>query len=264
MKHFVFLFIAISLFADCAAQTSLAPYHSKWQLKQAFGYNFPSTRLLKEEITDYLVDYGESGVYWQPLSGTHFFSKHWGIEFSFRLNHSKNTTKRTDRFISEMTSAYPDYYPQIITSSMYDHSSIVDGDIQTGTLGCIYRFETERLFIYPKLAIGVTSFFSDYGIASLKEKNTNNVIQVAYAPEDALGSTPNDFFTVATSSAMGYKLSKRFYVNADVSLSWYRANFGFIKSVSNRYTGQRTEETITYRKHLFNVSSGAGIIFVIR
>jgi hypothetical protein len=249
---------------ETSAQATIEKYKSRWQVKQAFGYNVPLTKLLKGEVTDYLIDAGDRGIYWQVLSATHFFSKHWGIEFNYQLTHSKDNRKRIEHFVGHITPEYANYHQQVYTTAEYDRFSIVDGDIERGQLGLIYRLESDRFFAYPKLSIGITSFYTDYGAVMLKEKNTNNVKAIIYTQDSSPGSSPVDHFSLAASSAMGYKLSNRFFVNMDIATSWYKPNFSFLKTTTDRYTGHQTEETIDYKNHIFTLSGGIGIIFVIR
>ena len=96
----------------------------------------------------------------------------------------------------------------------------------------------------------------------MKEKNSNNEFGLFLSTK----SKPSDriFFTVTPSVSFGYKLSKRVFLNADVMLSHFRPNFVFEREFVNLYTRESSVEYFNYKKDIFTLSLGAGIIIVIR
>ncbi len=257
------LFIFLSVVSFTASGQESSAYKSKWQTKALFGANIPITTLFKGTDTDYLLQYDDHSYYWQILSLTYFFSKHWGVEFNYQSGTSNGVRNRADHFIANMQSEYSDkYYVSPSTGASYEESDFFGAGIQRGLFGVVYRLETDKFYAYPKFAIGVTSFGSDWGEIGLKEKNTNNEYKVFYS--DAKSSVSNDYFTLAPSVSFGYKLFKRLYVNADIMLSYYRSGIVYEKEFSDLYTKENTiEEHINYKKNVFTLSLGAGVIFVI-
>ncbi|MCL2040464.1 MAG: hypothetical protein FWG84_00300 [Bacteroidales bacterium] len=67
--------------SSVAGQDSLA-YKSKWQTKILGGTNIPITKLLQGAETDCFFQYDDHSFYWQIISISYFFHKHWGVEFS--------------------------------------------------------------------------------------------------------------------------------------------------------------------------------------
>jgi hypothetical protein len=193
------------------------------------------TKLLQGAETDYLFQYDDNSIYWQILSISYFFHKHWGLEFNYQAGTSSKIRQRGDKFAANMQSQYGDrYYVTSGASVMYDDDfNFFSGDIERGYLGVIYRFETNKFYAYPKFAIGITSFYADWGRADLKEKNSNIQCQVGYSKGKY---RPVDNFTIAPSVSFGYKLSKRFYLNADIMLSYYKTNIVYEKRFTNFYT----------------------------
>jgi hypothetical protein len=235
-------------------------YTSRWQTKPTFGFNIPITTLAENQITDYLLDFDDRTVYWQIISATHFFHKHWGIEFNFQASASKRTLQREDKFIQALTAEYGNnFFIFPSTGSSYDKFNVIGGDIERGYLGVIYRIESNRFFIYPKVAVGVTSFFSDYGSAFLKEKNSNKVVKLMYS----FDKRPNDHLSVAASASFGYKFTRRIFLNVDAATSYYKTNVTFLKSITDQTSGQEILEDIRYKKDIFTLSLGAGLIIVI-
>ena len=269
IRKLFFILFALGIFASSIyGQDSLA-YKSKWQAKLLVGTNIPITKLLQGAETDYLFQYDDNSYYWQILSLSYFFHKHWGLEFNFQAGTSSRLreksdnnliTKRADNFNTNMQSQYGDnFYVNSGTGAEYDDFNFFSGDIQRGYLGIIYRFETDKFYVYPKFSIGVISFNTDWGRADLKEKNSNIEYKVYYSS----GKVSNDHFTLAPSVSFGYKILNRIYLNADVMLSYYKANIAYEKTTTNLYTSENTVEHFEYKKGISTLSLGAGLIFII-
>ncbi len=261
MKREIIIFVALGWFVGNTFSQNFGNYSAVWQTKPSFGYTLPLTKLLKGNVTDYLLEYDDMTVYWQVISLTCFFHRHWGIEFNYQANSSRNISKRADRFLEYQHAAYDtDYYVTPSTGASYDQFSIIGGDVERGYLGLIYRIEKGRFLFYPKLSIGVVSFYSDWGEAYLKEKNANTVLQLSYSS----GQRPNDHFALATSATIGYKLSNRCFLNADVLVSRYKTDITYVKTTTDLNTGGQLFETIGYQKQIYNLCLGAGLIVVIK
>jgi len=237
-------------------------YKSKWQTRPNYGINVPITRLLDGgRIPDNLFEYGDHSTYWQVLSVSYFFHKHWGIAINFLGMTGKNISKRAEAFLADMNSEYENnYYVTPSTGASYDNFNPISGNFERGFIGLIYRYEKKRLFIYPKISIGVSSSYTDWGKAILKQKNSNNLIEVSYDS----GKRPNDHIIMAASAAFGYKLTKRFYLNSDLMTSYYKTNITFNKKTTDLNRNVSTSESFKYIKKVFTLSIGTGLIFVIR
>lgn len=233
----------------------------EWQTRPNIGINIPITKLLNGSITDDLFAYGDNSTYWQVLSVTCFFNKHWGAEFNFQGMTAGNISKRGDNFSNVIKSKHGDnYYVTPSTGASYDDFDYVGGDFGRGFIGLIYRFEKRKFFIYPKFSIGVTSFHSDWGTALLKQKNSNNLLKVTYDS----GKRPNDHFILATSTAIGYKLSKKIYLNIDLMTSYYKTDITFIEKTTDLNTNISTSKNYRYNKDIFTLSFGGGLIYVLK
>jgi hypothetical protein len=264
-RKLLMLFFLVIFSFGVYGQDSLA-YKSKWQTKLLFGANIPMTKLLQAMETDCLFRYDDKSYYWQILSISYFFHKHWGLEFNYQAGTSSRIRKRNDNFIADMQSQYSgNYYVNAGTGAAGDKYNDFNffygyGDIERAYLGVIYRFETNRMYVYPKFAIGVTSFNTDWGSAYLKEKNSNIESKVYYSS----GKIPNDLFTLAPSVSFGYKISKQFYLNADIMFSYYKTNIVYEKEFTNLYTNEKTVAYFDYKRGISTLSLGAGLIFIIQ
>ena len=96
-KLFFLLFLFI-LFAYSVHGQESYVYRSNWQTKALFGANVPITKLLQGAKTDNLLYYNEHYFFWQPVSISYFFHKHWGLEFNYQIGHSKKIGKKADNF----------------------------------------------------------------------------------------------------------------------------------------------------------------------
>lgn len=235
---------------------------SKWYLKPAGGINIPITSLFKGEVTDNLFEYDDHSYYWQVISADFYFHKNWGLEFTYQGSSSKNIAGRAARFDSEMTERYSDdYYVKPTSSALFGESSTwIGGNIEKGYLGIVYRIEKPRLLFLYKLFIGVTSFRTDWAGVILKEKGTNTIIEIQYDT----GKRPNDHFTIAPGFTFGYRLSKRFVVNAVILYSFFKTDIAFTEVTRNKYTGETIYSTTNYTKDIHILSIGLGIIIELK
>ena len=253
--------VLFGVFACCVYGQGSSAYDSKWQTKAIFGVNIPITKLYQGTEVDYLLGYDDNSYYWQILSVSYFFHKHWGLEFNFQTSISNRIRHRADYFNANMESEYIDkYYIRSGSGTSNSEFSIMGGDMLRGYIGAIYRFETDKLYIYPKFSIGVTSLYTDWGRVDLKEKNSNNEFKVSYSN----GKGVNDYFTLASSASFGYKIMKRFYFNADIMFSYFRTNITYKKDFTNLYTNEHIVEHFDYKKNIFTLSLGVGLIFIIK
>ncbi len=240
------------------------PYQSTVQVKILAGVNLPVTNLLKGLETDYLLQYDDRSFYWQAASTTLFFHRHWGVEFNYQASLSNYIDQRESRFKDWAYQQYNDnYYVQASTSALskgdmnYSDRYFL-GDIHRGYLGMVYRFESGKFYVYPKLGIGIMSFKIEYGSIHLKEKKSNNEFEIYYS-----GPTGgNNMFTLAASTSFGYKLFNRMYINADIMFSYFRTDFTIKKTFSDLNTKEELTEYINYTQNNYPLSLGVGLIFV--
>ena len=234
-------------------------YESKWQIKPAYGANIPLTKFPSKGITDHLIEYQNPSSYAQIIAATWFFKKRWGLSFRHQNLLSKQNSNRGERFETEAEAAFEqEYYVTPSTGARYQSPALFGG-LERGLIGLIYRYENDLWFVYPEFSFGVTSFYTDWGNALMKKKNSNDLLRISYSTQ----KRPNDFVTLALSSSAGYKLSKKFYLNVDVMTSWFRAKVSFEKELIDLNTNFSITEKIDYNKHLFTFSAGAGLIFVM-
>jgi len=259
-----FLFFSIGIFANGVYGQESYAYKSKLQTQAPLiAVNIPITKLLKGTEIDYLFRYDDFSFYWKPISISYFFHKHWGLDFNYQLRVSERIKNGSDNLMADAQSKYSNncYVKSVTGANDWNSTSFLN----TGPvyLGFIYRFETNKIYVYPKFSIGMIGIDTDFGCVYLKEKNSNNEYTVSYS------SGKNEFdthfyFTLAPSVSFGYKIFRRFYFNAEIILSYFKPNIVFEKEFKNLYTNKSTVEYFDYKKDIFTLSFGTGIIYVIR
>jgi len=248
-------------------------YSSKWQTRVNVGTNIPITKLFQGTNIDNLFEYDDNSFYWQILSITYFFNKHWGLEFNYQAGTSsrlrergnKYYTKRIDSFITNMQSELNDmYYVRSIDmyGTHYDDFNFFRGDIRRVLFGFIYRFETDKIYVYPKLSFGTISFYTDWYQSNLKEKNSNNEYSISVSSFKI--PNVNEYLTIIPSVSFGYKITNRLYFNSEIKLSYFKPDIEIKKEFTNLFTKESTLEYFDYKNNIFTLSLGVGFIFVIR
>lgn len=258
-QHLILIFACSSLIL--VGQESNA-YKSKWQIKPLAGANIPLTKLFQGTESDYLFQYDDHSYYWQLLSVSYFFSKHWGLEFNYQAGTSSRIRQRADKLTNLIQQEYREnYYVSPRVGALEEDLNYFGGDIQRGFLGAIYRFETDKFYAYPKFAIGLTSFYTDWGGADLKEKNSNLEYRINYSSGKPI--PVRDYFTIAPSVSIGYKLSNRFFLNADFMFSYFKTDITYKKEITNLYTNESVVDYFDYKRNISTLSLGAGLIIVL-
>ena len=256
MKKIIIVLLILNSF-NCAFGQEKPNTYPRWYLKPAAGINIPITNLLSGEITDNLFEYDDNSYYWQVISGDYFFSQKWGIEFTFQASAAKRISGRADKFNSEIQNKYSeDYFVSPSSGAQYDEFNIISGNFGKGYLGIVYRVEKPKYIFMPKLFVGVTSFYTDWGRADLKKKGTNTILELSYSS----GKRPNEHFTIAPALTFGYRLSKRFIANVDFLYSYYKTNIEFIEVTRNTFTEETSYRTIDYKKNIHTLTIGIGLI----
>jgi hypothetical protein len=236
-------------------------YRDIWQTRIQAGVNIPITSLPDSDPSANLIEYSNNSQFLQLLSATYFFNRKWGIEFNYQGISSPNLRNRHEDFSNTVTPEFSDeFFVDVSSGAQSDRFNFFSRNFERGLLGIVYRIEKNRFFIQPKLALGVTSFYADWGNIDLKQRNSNRRMEVQYTPTKSV----QDPFTVAPSIILGYALTRRIYVHSEVMLSHFQASFSYIKTTEDFFTNESTTETINYHKNILTLSIGAGLIYVIK
>ncbi len=180
-KRLIILCIALLPLAQAYAQLS-KPYSSRWQTRIVFGADIPIKKFLRGDVTDYLLGYDNNSGYLQFFNSSLFLSKHWGIDAGYQIQ-TAYAGDREASFLRGIEAEYGNAY--YVTGFISDY-----GDTQgRGNLGVVYRYESKRFMVYPKFSIGFTTFGTNDATAYLKEKNTNNIVELKYNAKRSFQAT---------------------------------------------------------------------------
>lgn len=250
-RRLIILCVALLPLAQVYAQLS-KPYSSRWQTRIVFGTDIPIKKFLRGDVTDYLMEYDNNSGYMQFFNSSLFVSRHWGIDAGYQIQLAY-TGNQESNFRRGMEAEYGNAYYVTTSTSGYDESR------GRGNLGVIYRFESKRFMVYPKFSIGFTTFGTHGATAYLKEKNTNNIVQLKYNAK-RFSSTP---FTLIPSVSLGYRVANRFAVNVDIAGAYFRSNVSYTKQTQDLYTKVLSTENIAIKRSALALSVGFGIVFTI-
>jgi hypothetical protein len=257
MPYRIFISLLICLQTIHTYSQDTLRYNSKWQIGASINSYAQMTPFFKGAATDHLIEFDKSTLCSQ-LSLSYFFHKHWGIGIDLLAGSSINTAQKAGHFTESMQSQYErDYYVTTSTGENYGRSKF---NIERGYFNVIYRLESARFFIYPKLAIGVISFYSNWGQAYLKRKNANDVIEISYTPN----KIPQDYFTIATSASTGYKLSKRIFLNIEPLISFHKTGLTYTQTTTDLNSKQSVMDIISYKRNALSVAVSGGVIVVLK
>ena len=233
------------------SQEEGSAYKSKLLFKASYGLNIPFNNMHLNRETDYLIEYNERTQIIPSISALFFIKKHWGVELNLKFPTLKEKGKAEESFKNFANNKYNEnYFVNASVPSYSMHDPLV-------TFGIAYRLETDKMYLFPKLAFGGTPIDIRRGEIQLKEKNTNNAYRVLYS-----GGAYETVFTVAPSISGGYKLTKRFWVDFSVTASYFRPNFSFDKTFTNLYTNEVEREQIRYKKNMFDTYISLGVTYI--
>lgn len=253
---FVVFVLALSSLPQAAlSQKKPERYNAKIILRPGLCVNFVSSQYLSwDKPSDYLVDYSPATHDVRLFAASYFFSKNWGVDFSFNIFGEGGTRGKYRGFeeaFAEMSDV-SQYYPDV--RKTYNGVAIAIN------VGMSARLEFGRFFIYPGASMGFRTFSDSTAEVYLKKKDSNEVIRVSYR----LGDHKSANYNMTHSLSFGYKLNDRLYFNIDAIWRLSGRRITYERSEYNVSTGSFIgEDTIRYPGSLSEFGLGFGIMWVI-
>ena len=220
------------------------------------GVTLPLTKFRIGQETDYLSGYKDLFIYGRPIEISHVLFKNYGLAASIEYDHVDGNSPRTDTFKDRIQQQYQDNFYIL---EMDPKGESEGTEVIKGQLGIFYTMDKPNFFIRPQLSIGVLSLDTKRYDIFLKEKNTNQVYRLGY---DYLNSSTG-YFTTDLSLRFGYKLSHRFAICLDASISHFKMDLTFQKDYQNLYTQQLISEQFNYHKNILSASTGIGFTYLV-
>jgi hypothetical protein len=230
-------------------------------IKPAVGLNIPITRLFSGNITDNLLNYADHAVIFQMPSATYMFSSNWGIEVGLQLGFSGDFQTRVNNLNSYFEEKYAaDYFVLPVYGFNQQNNAGLYNSYWRGMFGLVYQIEKPKYLILSKFLIGSTDLQITPIRRDLKERGTNQVLKLSYFPDTKRNQS---FFTLSTGLTLGYKISKRTWVNFDVQYAYSKSNFSIEEKLRNPLTEQTLQNNFVYKKDIHTLTIGVGLIYDI-
>lgn len=233
------------------SQEEGSAYKSKLLFKGSYGINIPFSDLNTNRETDYLIEHNDKVQIIPSLSALFFINKRWGVELNLKFTTLKKNAYTQEPFDQFAHDQHDENYFVTSDATSYSmHDPVV-------TFGIVFRLETDKMYLYPKLAVGNTPIDLINGKIELKEKDTNNSYLISYS-----GGAYENFFTFSPSVSAGYKFSKRFWLDFSVNASYFKADLSYTKKLTNLYTKEFQTEDIIYKKNMFDTYISVGLVYI--
>lgn len=229
--------------------------YSRWDLQAAIGYNFSSNKLEAGEITDYLIDYDFNNLYLQGISGSFYLFKNFGAEITMQASYRSTESQQEIDFQTTLESIYGDQYFVTSNLNFYTSTNTLTGDFPTYYYGLVFRFQRNKLQWKAKLMLSSITINKHSGSATLKEKGTNNVMELRYHTYS--DSPPENIFS--PSIYMAYRIHKMFLIHLNFVYSYADINFSYLEKITDLATDQSQSRIIPYSTKLKKYSLGFGI-----
>lgn len=257
-KPKLFLLLLGYLCAGCIVAQE-GKYHSKWYFKVSTGFSAPLNHYTPAGRSDFLLNYSDASAYLQFVSATFWLTRKWGIEFSHATHISHRLSQKELAFKNSLVKDYGQQF-FIKPSSNLEYESGESFD--RIWLGAVYRIETSKLLLLPKIAYGRTSLRSGFGGALLKEKGSNTLLSLDYSIASV---PPDDSQTTIITGVTGlYRLSKKILLGLDVHYTHMKLDIAYEEELRNVFTEAVITRPLVYKDALHSLTFGLGLIYEVR
>jgi len=261
MTKLKLLFLWMFFFCSGCAFAQYGQYHSKWYFKVSTGFSAPLNRYTPAGRSDFLLSYSDASQYLQLVSATFWVTKKWGLEFSHTAHTSRLIRQKYGAFKSSLEEDYGAQFFITPSSSLEYETGLLGGSFERIGLGVVYRIETPKFLLLPKIAYGGTTIETNWGEALLKEKNSNSLLTLNYR----ITSDPYDIQTTLNTGLSGlYRLSKKFLLSLDVQYTNIKLNLEYEEQLRNVFTEEVVTRSLIYKDSLHALTFGLGLVYEVR
>lgn len=255
------LLMLVLLFAfkgTTLAQSEYKPV--RFFYRPSLGAMFPTRSFPTNDIPANLIGTKYQNLLFQPLAIGVFF-RNIGIEGQVMLSPALTPRDRHDQFVKDINLKYGNrYHASVYSSAIDDYLDNTSDPIFRGSLGPSYKIERNRWIFVGRMMVGVVSIVSNRGLVRLKEKGTNELLNIRwdtqYATEDCFSFHPS--FTLA------YRIRRRVSFNLDLDSWFYEANATYKETTTNAFSGNVTINQYRYSHFMNDVSVGLGIMVIFK
>lgn len=233
-------------------------YHSKWYFKVSTGFSAPLNHYTPAGRSDFLLNYSDASAYFQFISATFWLTRKWGVEFFHAIHTSQFLTQQDIVFKSSLENEYGQQFFIKPVPYLQNESGGIFDRIWLGT---VYRIETPKLLLLPRIAYGGTRLRSGMGGVFLKEKDGNTLLTLDYRNT---AEVDKDHPTIITGVTGLYRLSKKFLLGLDVHYTHLKLNLEYEEQLRNVFTDQTFSRSLFYKDSLHSLTFGLGLIYEVR
>ncbi|MDR6807500.1 hypothetical protein J2Y45_004700 [Dyadobacter sp. BE34] len=177
------------------------------------------------------------------------------------LSPALNPQNRRDHFAKEIGLKYGNkYYTSISSGSMDDYMNDNPDPIVRGSAGPSYKIERNCLVFIGRMMVGVVSITSDWGSVRLKEKGTNELLNVRWDTQ----YPTKDCFSFHPSLTFAYRVSRRITFNLDLDSWFYKADITYKETTRNALSGNVTTNQYRYSHFMSDLSAAMGIMIIFK
>jgi hypothetical protein len=230
------------------------------------GKSIAFTKLQNGSICDNLIGYDKNTNYSQFISAALFSWRYprFGLVFSIQNERNEHINEKQKAFENFITQRYQEwYFIEAVNNGFYKSSDFPWGHITNVKIGLMYRKSFNHFVFAPSITLGSHSFELDDGNITLKEKNTNKIYGLTYKHNN---HTPYNYapFSTTLGCTSVYRFSKRFFVNFDCSLYYFKSKLKYFEEVTDFTTLKKTTTQIfDYQRNILGATFGVGLIWEI-
>jgi hypothetical protein len=259
MKIFLLLLLfLLSLGEFTSAQSEYKPV--RFFYRPSVGAMFATRSFPTNDIAGNLIGTKFENVLCQPLA-IGFFYQNIGIEGQVTLTPAQNPRNRHDQFIKDVNLKYGNkYHASVSSSAIDDYLNNTSDPMVRGSLGPSYKIERNRLILVGRMMMGIVSITNNSGRARLKEKGTNELLNIRWDSRHAT----TDCFSVHPSFTFAYRISRRITFNLDLDSWFYKADITYKETITNAVSHNITTNQYKYSHFMNDVSIGTGIMVIFK
>lgn len=257
MKNLFSLILFLTISINSYSKSDSVQF-SRWYIKPAIGLNTPISNLLKGELSDHLISYDDHSFYLQLISGNLFFTKNWGVEFTYQLNAATSKSNSRSDFATGINDFASGNY--FVNPDGTEYTGIASTNFDKVLIGAVYRIEKQRFLILPKLLFGLISYSAETENIVLKQRNSNSIYKLSYTPNESAGGE----FILSPAITLGYRLNKFILLNCDFQYSIFNSSLVYEHAFRNTFTNDTRITTIDYGGMKQSFSVGVGLIVEIK
>ncbi|MEM1003529.1 MAG: hypothetical protein AAGH46_12860 [Bacteroidota bacterium] len=250
----VLIFFAMLMTYHSYGQSRLQALIDGSAIRTNVGMLIPLTKLKTGAITDPLIEYENRSIYWQAVNVNVFFN-HVGINLTLQISPHIDE-EDGDRQVAEALRQRfgEDYF--ITSNALPPLVRSINANIHP-YLGVAFTKRWKRWALIPKFQLGFTSFNINPASYSLKQKDSNRLLEVAYLYNTKRGPQAN--FSLMMGCITEFSLTEKLLLDFNVQYFVFKSRFFYTESIRDTFTEEIEAQEFDYRNWIHMLSIGIGV-----